>query len=211
MVTPDAQRTMYTSLGAAITLTPEDVDEEMIATAEVLLLEGYLFDVPEAAEACQYALELAAKHGTKRALTLADSGCVERHQAAFQEMVNNHLDIVFANELEAQALSGLSTTDEAVRWAAQVPALVVVTRSEKGSLVIDGGDPVKVDAVMPERLEDTTGAGDLYAAGFLYGLTHGFDHARCGHLGGLLAAETISHIGARPQSDISLLVAKAAA
>jgi sugar/nucleoside kinase (ribokinase family) len=210
-VTPDAQRTMYTALGAAITLSKDDVDHDLIADAEVLLLEGYLFDSPHANEACHLALPEARKHATKTAISLSDAGCVERHLEEFRKILDDGLDIVFANEQEAKTLAGTGDLWSAVEWLKRDGLIAVVTRSEKGSIVVDGGQLTEVYAVKPAQLEDTTGAGDMYAAGFLYGLTHGWPHADSGALGARLAAEAIAHLGARPRKDIKPLLQKKAA
>jgi sugar/nucleoside kinase (ribokinase family) len=210
-VTPDAQRTMYTSLGAAITLSKDDIDTDQIAEAEVLLLEGYLFDSPQANEACHIALPEARKHGTQTAISLSDAGCVERHLEEFRQILDDGLDILFANEEEAKTLSGTGDVWSAIEWLKRDGLIAVVTRSEKGSIVVDGGQLTEVDAVKPAQLEDTTGAGDMYAAGFLYGLTHGWPHADSGALGARLAAEAIAHLGARPRKDIKPLLQQKAA
>jgi sugar/nucleoside kinase (ribokinase family) len=209
-VTPDAQRTMYTALGAATMLSKDDVDTGLIRDGEVLLLEGYLFDAPNANAACHTALQAAGQHGTETALSLSDAGCVERHLEEFRQLIADGLDILFANEQEAMVLAGTHDVWSAVEWLRRDGLTAVVTRSEKGSIVVDGSDTTEVDAVKPVQLEDTTGAGDMYAAGFLYGYTHGWSHADSGALGARLAAEAIAHLGARPRKDIKPLLKKAA-
>jgi len=209
-VTPDAQRTMYTSLGAAITLSEADVDTGLIGNGEVLLLEGYLFDSPDANTACHAALRAAGQAGTATALSLSDAGCVERHLDTFRDLIERQLNILFANEQEAMALSGTTDVWSAVEWLRREGLTAAVTRSEKGSIVVDGNTTVEVSAVPPSQLEDTTGAGDMYAAGFLYGYTNGWRHADSGALGARLASEAIAHLGARPQKDIKPLLKQAA-
>jgi sugar/nucleoside kinase (ribokinase family) len=209
-VTPDAQRTMYTALGAAITFGRDDVDADLIADGRVLLLEGYLFDSPSANEACHAAVAAAKEAGTEIAVSLSDAGCVERHLQEFRDLIDGGLSVLFANEEEAKVLAGTNDVWSAVEWLKRDRLTAVVTRSEKGSIVVDGGTTTEVDAVKPKQLEDTTGAGDMYAAGFLYGYTHGWSHADSGALGARLAAEAIAHLGARPRKDIKPLLDKAA-
>lgn len=208
LVTPDAQRSMNTYLGACVNLTPDDVDPDMIAEAQVVYLEGYLWDPPQAKEAFLKAAKIAHETGGKVALTLSDSFCVDRHRKEFQELVRHHVDILFANEHEIVSLFEVDSFDEAlqkVRFEVETAAL---TRSEKGSVVMHRDEVHVLDAEKAERIVDSTGAGDLYAAGFLYGYTQGKDVATCGRLGGLCAAEVISHYGARPEADLKALVAE---
>lgn len=207
MVTPDAQRTMNTYLGASVAFEPGDVDESVIRAARVLYLEGYLFDRPAAQEAFRQAARIAHDAGALVAVTLSDPFCVERHRQAFLELVESHVDLVFANELEALSLYETDDLDEVARRFAEHSAVAAVTRSEKGSVVIAGEDRIVVPALPVERVVDTTGAGDLYAAGFLYGYSRGHDLRRCAELGSVLAAEVISHIGARPEADLAVLAA----
>jgi len=205
VVTPDAERTMSTFLGAASHLTPEDIDPDAVAAATVTYLEGYLFDQPAAKEAFREAGRLAHATGNRLALTLSDSFCVERHRADFLDLVGHHVDVLFANEHEICALYEADDFDAAlpqVRGHCEVAAL---TRSEKGSVVV-AGDDVHVVGVHPvPTVVDTTGAGDQYAAGFLHGLTTGRDLPTCGRLGALAAAEVISHLGARPETSLAEL------
>ncbi|MCX7380911.1 MAG: adenosine kinase [Alphaproteobacteria bacterium] len=204
MVTPDGQRTMNTYLGACVTFGEADVDTALVADAAVTYLEGYLFDPPEAQAAFRRAAKAAHDAGRQVALSLSDAFCVHRHRAAFRELVNGHVDILFANEAEITALYETNTFAEAAAWARRDVALAALTRSEAGSLIIRGGDTEEVAAV-PARVVDTTGAGDAYAAGFLAGLTAGKPLAECGRLGSVAAAEVISHYGARPQADLRRL------
>jgi sugar/nucleoside kinase (ribokinase family) len=209
LVTPDAQRTMGTFLGASAQLGPEDVAPDVIRAAEVTYLEGYLFDPPPAKAAFRKAAELAHDAKRKVALTLSDPFCVERHRADFRALVEGHVDILFANEAEICALYETKNFDTAARAVRGHCDIAALTRSEKGSVVVTAGATHTVAAVKVARLVDTTGAGDLYASGFLYGLTHGRDLAACARLGSLCAAEIISHFGARPETSLKQLSAKA--
>jgi sugar/nucleoside kinase (ribokinase family) len=203
LVTPDAQRTMGTFLGASVRLGPGDIDRELIARGKILYLEGYLFDPPAAQEAFRAAAALAHAAGRKVSLTLSDPFCVDRHRAAFLDLVERHVDILFANEAEISALYETSDFETAlgrVRGHCEIAAL---TRSAKGSVLV-GRDTVHVvDAQPVPAVVDTTGAGDLYAAGVLYGLSRGVDLPACGRLGSLAAAEVISHVGARPMVPLA--------
>ncbi|HWG79953.1 MAG TPA: adenosine kinase [Stellaceae bacterium] len=209
LVTPDAQRTMGTFLGASAQLGPDDVAPELIRAAQVTYLEGYLFDPPPAKAAFRKAAELAHAARRKVALTLSDPFCVERHRADFRALVEGHVDILFANESEICALYETKDFDTAARAVRGHCEIAALTRSEKGSVVVTAKDTITVAAEKVGRLVDTTGAGDLYAAGFLYGLTHGSDLASCARLGSLCAAEIISHFGARPETSLKTLAAKA--
>lgn len=206
VVTPDAQRTMNTFLGASVELTPDDIDVDLIGSASVVYLEGYLFDPPSAQEAFRVAARAAHARGRRVALTLSDSFCVNRHRDAFLELVERDVDILFANAAEITALYQVETFDDAfqhVRGHCEVAAL---TRSEHGSVILAGDEVHVIDAHPVEQVVDTTGAGDLYAAGFLYGYTQGHDLARCGYLGSAAAAEVISHVGARPARRLAELI-----
>ena len=201
-VTPDAQRTMNTYLGACTDLRPDDVDEGAIARAAVTYLEGYLWDPPAAKDAFRKATAAAHAAGRKVALSLSDRFCVDRWRHEFRDLVESEVDILFANEDEIRSLYEVESFDEAlqaVRGQCQIAAL---TRSEMGSVVLSGDEVHMVDAAPVERVVDTTGAGDLYAAGFLYGFTQGHDLHKCGTLGGLAAAEVIRHFGARPETSL---------
>jgi sugar/nucleoside kinase (ribokinase family) len=203
LVTPDAQRTMNTFLGACVNLGPDDIDASLIARAQVTYLEGYLYDPPLAQEAFRKAAGIAHAAGRKVALSLSDSFCVQRHRAAFLELVDHHVDILFANEAEITALFETTDFDEAIRQLGGLCALAAVTRGAAGSVVVAGNEIIAVPAAPVSRIVDTTGAGDLYAAGFLYGLTQGKPLAECGRLASLAAAEIISHYGARPETPLS--------
>jgi sugar/nucleoside kinase (ribokinase family) len=209
LVTPDAQRTMNTFLGACVDLGPEDVDAEIVAAAQVTYLEGYLFDPPRAKEAFRKAAGLAHAAGRRVSLSLSDPFCVGRYRAEFRELVENHVDVLFANESEICSLYETEDFDAAVAQVRGHCEIAALTRSEKGSVVVAGTHAHLIDAARVEKVLDTTGAGDLYASGFLFGLTHGRDLATCGKLGSLCAAEAISHFGARPETPLKTLAAKA--
>ncbi|MCU0270978.1 MAG: adenosine kinase [Acidimicrobiales bacterium] len=203
LVTPDAQRTMNTFLGASSLITPDDVDEALTGSAQVVYAEGYLWDQPAAKDAIRLAMDAAIASGNKVALTLSDMFCVDRHRADFLELAEHRVDVLFANEAEICHLYETSSFDEAADRVAAHCELACLTRSEKGSVII-GGDGVRID-VPPapvDHVVDTTGAGDLYAAGFLYGFTNGFELETCGRFGALAAAEVISHVGARPEVSL---------
>jgi len=206
LVTPDGQRTMNTYLGACVELGPVDIDPEVIAGAQITYLEGYLFDPPLAQEAFRKAASLAHAAGRQVALSLSDPFCVGRHRAGFRELVDGHVDILFANEAE---ICSLYETDDFGAAAAAVRghvAIAALTRSAAGSVILGTGFEYPVAAAPVARVVDTTGAGDLYASGFLYGLTRGLPLPICGEIGSLCAAEIISHFGARPEVALSQLL-----
>jgi sugar/nucleoside kinase (ribokinase family) len=205
LVTPDAHRTMSTYLGAATELGPEDVDTDLVARCAVTYLEGYLWDKPRAKDAFRVAMAAAHRAGRRVSLTLSDSFCVERHLDEFRSLVENDVDVLFANEEEILALTETRDLAHAVSAVRGRSEIVVITRSEHGSMVVTADDTVEVPAATVEQLVDTTGAGDLYAAGFLHGLTTGRPLAECAQLGSLAAAEVISHLGARPQTSLAAL------
>ena len=202
LVTPDAQRTMNTYLGACVEFGPEDLDRSLIENAQVLYLEGYLFDPPQAKAALQAAAEIAHGAGRKVSLSLSDPFCVERHRADFRRLIADHVDILFANEIEIGSLYETSDFQAAARAAARDCEIAVLTRSAKGSIVVSGSARHEILPAPVADVVDTTGAGDLYAGGFLYGITRGRPLDVCGSLGSLCAAEIISHIGARPERPL---------
>jgi sugar/nucleoside kinase (ribokinase family) len=209
MVTPDGERTMNTFLGAAQDLKPDDIDEARVASAAVTYLEGYLWDPPQAKEAFVKAAGIAHKAGRQVALTLSDAFCVDRYRAEFLELIRKGtVDIVFANERELHSLYETAEFDSAVKAIRGEVKLAVVTRSEKGCVVVsrDGVEAVAAEPV--EQVADVTGAGDLFAAGFLVGLARGKDHRTAARLGGLAAAEVIQHIGARPAVSLKARAAE---
>ena len=208
LVTPDAQRTMCTYLGASVGLDPADLDLDLVAQAKVLYLEGYLWDSDEAKAAFIAAAEVARAHGGEVALSLSDAFCVERHRDSFQELVDGHVDILFANEMEITALYKANSFEEAadqVRGRCKVAAL---TRSEQGSVILNGEGRHTIAPFRLGPLVDTTGAGDLYAAGFLHGYTQGQDLEACGRLGSLCAGQVVTQLGPRPQGSLKGLVAQ---
>ena len=207
VVTPDAQRTLTTYLGASVQLGPGDIDKSLIERAAIVYLEGYLFDPPEAQRAFHVAAGIAHAAGRQVALTLSDPFCVDRHRAAFRELVERHVDILFANEAEIRALYQAADFDAALQQVRRHCRVSALTRSERGSVVVAGSDVHVIDARRHGPVVDTTGAGDLYAAGFLFGLSRGRDLAACGRLGSLAAAEVISHVGARPLTPLASLSA----
>ena len=208
LVTPDAERTMNTYLGVAGEVSPADVDEAMVASAAITYVEGYLVGLPTAAEALAKAAAVARAAGRRVALTLSDPLWVDLHRPAFQALLPE-VDVLLANEAEALGLTGAATLDEAVEELAAACATVAVTRSEHGAVVAGGGERAAVPAERVGHVIDTTGAGDLFASGFLYGLSRGLALDAGGRLGCLAAAEVISHLGARPQTSLARLAADA--
>jgi sugar/nucleoside kinase (ribokinase family) len=209
LVTPDGERTMNTYLGACQGLGTADVDAEVVRSAKIVYLEGYLWDPPAAKDAFRKAVEIAHGAGNLVSLTLSDSFCVDRFRDEFLDLMRGgHIDILFANIHELKAL--YQTADENAALDAlrneKLPHehfLAAITRSEEGAMVVTRGSTQTVKAHPVERVVDTTGAGDLFAAGFLSGLVKGLDHATCARLGGMAASEVISHLGARPQADLA--------
>jgi sugar/nucleoside kinase (ribokinase family) len=200
-VTPDAQRTMNTYLGACASLSPTDMDEELIRAAKITYLEGYLYDPPLAQEAFHRAAEIAHEAGRKVALSLSDRFCVERYRHEFRRLAALHVDYLFANESEITALFE-TDFDSALSQAAGAVEIAAVTRGPAGSLIATGSSRIKIDAAPVARVVDTTGAGDLFASGFLFGLSRGMPLAECGRLASLAAAEIISHYGGRPETPL---------
>ena len=205
-VTEDAQRTMATYLGACVNLKPEDVDPTLILDAKVTYLEGYLWDPPEAKLAFQKAAKVAHDNGREIALSLSDAFCVERYRDEFLDFVGTQVDILFANEEEIISLYSAKKLEDAVAKVRRDCRLGVVTLGAKGSLVVCGDNCYDVEAAPVEAVVDTTGAGDLYAAGFLFGYTRGSDYLTCGLYGARAAAEIISHYGARPEKLLKEVV-----
>lgn len=203
LVTPDGERTMNTFLGAAQDLHPNDVDADAIGAAAITYLEGYLWDPPHAKDAFRKAATIAHGAGRKVALTLSDAFCVDRYRAEFVELIRTGtVDLVFANERELLSLYQTADYDTAIKALRAEARLAVVTRSEKGCVVVDKTDAIVVPASRVERVVDATGAGDLFAAGFLFGLARGRDHRTSARLGVLAATEVIQHIGARPEVSL---------
>lgn len=208
LVTPDGQRTMSTYLGACIDLGPEDIDESLIARSKVTYIEGYLWDPPRAKEAILRAAQLAHQHKRKVALSLSDAFCVDRHRNEFNRLIDDHVDILFANESEALSLTQASNFEAAVTGLRGRAETCVITRGALGATVVSESELVHVPADPIEKLVDTTGAGDLFASGFLYGYTHGRSSAQSARIGAMCAAEVIGHYGARPEQSLSALLAE---
>jgi sugar/nucleoside kinase (ribokinase family) len=208
VVTPDGQRSMATHLGACVDLGLDDIDAATIQRHQITYLEGYLWDLPRAKEALVAAARYARAAGRRVALTLSDPFCVERHRESFVELIRNHVDILFANEEEVISLYETGDFDSALQIVRHHCPLAALTRNEKGSVLVAGDEVHVIDAAPVEGVVDTTGAGDLFAAGFLFGLTHQYDLATSGRIGSIAAAEIIGHIGARPDTDLKELVHK---
>lgn len=206
-VTPDGQRTMNTYLGAAGEIFAADLDSAPIAKAQVLYVEGYLWHLPVTKETLKRAFTIARQHGTKIAFTASDTFCVEGAREEFLHMIAHDFDILFCNEAEAKALYPGKDFQAVLNTLGKLCKLVAVTMSEKGSMVLKGEERIHIEAVPVKEVVDTTGAGDLYAAGFLYGLTHGMDLEACGRLGSACAAEIITQLGARAQKPLKQLIA----
>ena len=201
-VTPDAERTMNTYLGVSTHLAFDDVDAELVETGAVLYMEGYLFDRDEAKSAFRRAAERAHTKGRVVSLTLSDSFCVDRHRNDFRALVRDEIDLLFANEDELLSLYQTDVFDDAVAQLRKECHIACVTRSEKGSVIVTPIDVHSVPAKKVARVVDTTGAGDLFAAGFLRGFTRGFDLTHCAQMGAIAAAEVISHVGPRPEVSL---------
>ena len=207
LVTPDAQRTMQTLLGASATLGPDDVDHDAVANASITFLEGYLWDPELAKRAFLRAAGIAHAAGRKVALSLSDPLCVERHREEFRDLVDRHIDVLFGNEDEIVSLYEAETFDQALASLRGRCEVAAVTRGTRGSVILSGESLIEIDAEPVTRVVDTTGAGDLYASGFLYGLSEGRDLATCGRIGSIAAGEIISHFGARPATSLAEVVA----
>ena len=202
-VTPDAERTMNTFLGTSALLGPDDVDTGLVASAGITYCEGYLWDVQVAKDAIRVAMEAAGEAGRTVALALSDSYCVERHRAEWLDLIEDRVDVVFANEAEVCALHSTGDLAVARDRTAEMARTVVITRGARGSVVVEGTTVEEIPAAPVLRVVDATGAGDLYAAGFLWGLSRGAPLVRCAQLGHLAAAEVVSHVGARPLVPLS--------
>lgn len=209
-VSPDAQRTMSTFLGASRELGPDAIDEALIKNSKITYLEGYLWDPPAAKEAFLKACRVAKLAGRRTALSLSDPFCVDRHRSELLKLVDDHIDILFANEVEIRSLYQTETFEEAERAVRGRCQIAVLTRSERGSVIVTTDETVHVPVSPVAKVVDTTGAGDLYAAGFLYGVTQGLSLGRAGEIGAICAAEVISHVGARPEVSLSARITAAA-
>jgi len=209
VVTPDGERTMSTYLGACVALGPEDVDEKAVEASRILYFEGYLWDPPRAKEAFRRAAAAARRAGRKTALTLSDSFCVDRYRDEFLELIRTGLvDILFANESELHALYQTADFDTAIGALSRERTLAFVTRSAAGCAIVDNGAIQTAPAAAIDKLVDTTGAGDLFAAGALFGMARGLPPKRCAAIGALAAAEVIQHYGARPEVSLAELLAQ---
>jgi sugar/nucleoside kinase (ribokinase family) len=197
---------MNTYLGACVLLDTSDIDQPLIAGADVTYMEGYLWDRPSAQEAYRLAARMAHDAGRKVSLTLSDTFCVERHRDSFADLVAGHVDILFANEAEAKALYQTEDLDESVALARADCEIAAITRSEKGAIILNGPSTFEISAEPLDQVIDTTGAGDLFASGFLAGFVQGRHLADCGRMGAIAASEVISHIGARPEANLKVLV-----
>ena len=206
-VTPDAQRSMRTYLGAASNLSPDEINENAIEDSEFVYMEGYLWDEPIAKEACKKSYDLSKKFGTKSVLSLSDSFCVEKWRSEIRELVKIS-DIIFGNEEEVMSLYDTSIFSDAISAANNEMNLCIITRGDKGSIIVSSEGIEEVPAFNCDKVVDTTGAGDQYAAGFLYGYTQGMDLRRNGEIATLTATEIISHVGARPEVNLAELVAR---
>jgi sugar/nucleoside kinase (ribokinase family) len=194
---------LNTYLGASARLGLGDLDDGLVANAQVLYLEGYLWDEPDAKDAFRRAASTAHDAGNRVAFTLSDGFCVDRHRDEFLELIEHEVDVLFANEVEITSLYQVGEFDDALQLVHDHCEIAALTRSEKGSLIVTRDEVHLIDAHPVARVVDTTGAGDLYAAGVLYGLTNGYDLGTCGRLGALAAAEVIGHLGARPQVSLA--------
>ena len=206
VVTPDAQRTMNTYLGVSSLLCTTDIDESAVASGAVLYMEGYLFDRDDAKAAFRHAASVAHAHGRLVSLTLSDSFCVDRHRDDFRALVCDQVDILFGNSDELLALYQVDTLEQAITLARDECALTVVTTGPEGCIVITADDVLEIPAVAVDRVLDTTGAGDLFAAGFLFGFTQQMSYEQCAHVGSVAAAEVISHVGPRPLVELHTLL-----
>jgi sugar/nucleoside kinase (ribokinase family) len=206
VVTPDAERTMNTYLGASSLLAISDVDEVAVAEGRVLYMEGYLYDRPEAKLAFRHAARIAHDAGRMVSLTLSDSFCVDRHRDDFLSLVDDDVDLLFGNESELMSLYQTESFDASIAALRKQCPLAAITCGARGSLIVTADEQIAVPVVPVRRVVDTTGAGDLYASGFLFGLTAGMPLADAGQLGSIAAAEVISHVGPRPLVELRTLV-----
>jgi sugar/nucleoside kinase (ribokinase family) len=207
VVTPDAERTMNTYLGVSSYLNVDDIDDRAVADGKVLYMEGYLYDRDDAKAAFRHASQIAHRNRRLVSLTLSDSFCVDRHRTDFRALVRDEVDILFGNEEELLALYEIDSFDEAIDIVRAECELTAVTRGASGCVIVTADELLEVPAVPVDAVLDTTGAGDLFAAGFLHGLTSGLGLAECGHRGSIAASEVISHVGPRPLVELRTLIA----
>lgn len=208
LVTPEGERTMSTFLGVSTHLDHGEVDRDLVSASRIVYLEGYLFDRPQAKAAFHQAAQFAREAARLVALTLSDPFCVERHRDEFKQLISERADVVFANESELKSLYKTDNLNLALEMAAKARPLFVVTRGPAGSVALKDGRRVEIPAERVAKVVDTTGAGDLFAAGFLFGLAKGQDLKTCGQLGSVAAAEIIGHLGARPEVQLQILARK---
>lgn len=206
MVTPDSERSMATYLGATREINIDDINEELIASAKVTYLEGYLWDEQHAKDAMREAVRIAVKHGNEIALSLSDPFCVQRHKEELMELIKRHVDILFANEAEIKELFNVTDIKDAIPNLREICKTTAITLGAKGSVIIAGEDVHEIESGKNLNVVDTTGAGDLYASGFLFGYTQGKSLAECGRIATIAASEVIQHIGARPESKLSEMI-----
>ena len=207
-VTPDAHRTMNTYIGACSLLSPKDIDDQIIKNSKIIFLEGYVWEENLAKESLVKAAEIARKANNKVALTLSDPSCVKKHRSEFEELIKKHIDILFANEFEAKELCETQDMEESAKEISNMTEIAVVTRSEKGAKIYNAKETIEIKAKGFNAVKDTTGAGDLFAAGFLYGLSKKFSILKSGNIAAITAGEIISHFGARPETNLSNLIQK---
>ena len=207
-VTPDAQRTMNTYIGACSLLSPKDMDEKIIKNSKITFLEGYVWEEDLAKESLVKAAEISRKAGNKVALTLSDPFCVKKHRLEFKELIKKNIDILFANEFEVKELYQTEDLEESAKEISNMIEIVAITRSEKGAKIYNAKEAVEIKAKIFNKVKDTTGAGDLFAAGFLYGLTKKFSILKSGNIASITASEIISHFGARPETNLADLIQK---
>jgi len=207
-VTPDAHRTMNTYIGACSLLSPKDIDDQIIKNSKIIFLEGYVWEENLAKESLVKAAEIARKANNKVALTLSDPFCVKKHRSEFEELIKKHIDILFANEFEAKELCQTQDLEESAKEISNMTEIAAVTRSEKGAKIYNAKETIEIKAKVFNTVKDTTGAGDLFAAGFLYGLSKKFSILKSGNIAAITAGEIISHFGARPETNLSNLIQK---
>ena len=207
-VTPDAHRTMNTYIGACSLLSPKDIDDQIIKNSKIIFLEGYVWEENLAKESLVKAAEIARKANNKVALTLSDPFCVKKHRSEFEELIKKHIDILFANEFEAKELCQTQDLEESAKEISNMTEIAVITRSEKGAKIYNAKETIEIKAKVFNKVKDTTGAGDLFAAGFLYGLTKKFSILKSGNIASITAGEIISHFGARPKTNLKYLIQK---
>lgn len=208
MVSPDAERTMCTYLGACVNLTENDIDPEIVASSAVTYMEGYLWDPEKAKAAFRKAMSLAHNAGRKTSISLSDSFCVDRHKAEFLHLAEHEIDILFANEEELLMLYDTRDITEAIHAVQQHCEVAAVTRGAKGCTIVSANEIIDINGIPVNNLVDTTGAGDLFASGFLHGYTQGKDLRTCGRMGNLAASEVITHMGARPDVNLKQYLAE---